>query len=191
MIVGKIRMKFIDLKANETGESLSLHWSLKLLYSFALYSASKYYPTGVDGVVFVVYANDRSHYAEAKTELEVPSADLSSNIFSFLFLQTLLSKEELKNVPFLILGNKIDRETAPTEEELRLSLGLTKTFGKEISDRGRPVPTVRPVELFMCSVVRKVGYGEGKSCQDWPWLYSLQTIVRSSMARTISMIELC
>lgn len=40
-----------------------------------------------------------------------------------LTTQELLSGDDLKNVPFLILGNKIDLETAATEEEVRSALG--------------------------------------------------------------------
>ncbi|RYY88209.1 hypothetical protein EON63_02800 [archaeon] len=103
----------------------------------------EYFATGVDGVVFIVDAVDRARFPEAKKELDA-----------------LLSEEELANVPFLILGNKIDLGTAPSEEDLRYQLGLYETYGKEArSDK----PAIRPVELYMCSVVRKMGYGDGKS----------------------------
>jgi GTPase SAR1 family protein len=38
--------------------------------------------------------------------------------------QQLLSCEELHDVPFLILGNKIDLGRAASEDELRVELGL-------------------------------------------------------------------
>ncbi|KAK3444418.1 hypothetical protein EUGRSUZ_A00334 [Eucalyptus grandis] len=63
-------------------------------------------------------------------------------------------------VPFLMLGNKIDIPHAASEDELGYHLGLTDfTTGKgkvNFADQ-----TVRPLEVFMCSVVRKMGYGEG------------------------------
>ena len=47
-------------------------------------------------------------------------------------VQALLISEELANVPFLVLGNKIDLGSAPSEEDLRYQLGLYETYGKEV-----------------------------------------------------------
>lgn len=97
----------------------------------------------VDAVVYLVDAYDRERFAESKKELDA-----------------LLSDESLANVPFLILGNKIDLNYAASEEELRFHLGLTGlTTGKgkvNLENSG-----VRPLEVFMCSIVRKMGYGDG------------------------------
>eukprot|EP01040_Poterioochromonas_malhamensis_P008957 gene8957-9697_t len=101
-----------------------------------------YFASGVDGVVFIVDAVDRARFPEAKKELDA-----------------LLVSEELANVPFLVLGNKIDLGTAPSEEDLRYQLGLYETYGKE--NKGERNPNIRPIELYMCSVVRKMGYGDG------------------------------
>ncbi|KAK3444493.1 hypothetical protein EUGRSUZ_A00210 [Eucalyptus grandis] len=101
------------------------------------------YYTKVDAVVYLVDACDKERFAESKRELDA-----------------LLSDEALAKVPFLVLGNKMDIPHAASEDEVRYDLGLTGlTTGKgkvNLTDQ-----TVRPLEVFACSVVRKMGYGEG------------------------------
>jgi hypothetical protein len=141
--------------------------------------------------------------------------------------QQLLAMEDLQNVPFLILGNKVDIGTAANEAELRDCLGLTHLCtGTHPSEqlffffasqritpvalaslkhrRSRPQPNLgateytrrhdlhsacaclnlshrlvrmrgdagkgasktpkteqRPIEIFMCSVVKRFGYSDG------------------------------
>jgi len=101
----------------------------------------KDYFTVVDGIVYVVDALDRERFPEAKKELDA-----------------LLGDEMLQNVPFLVLGNKVDVASAAGEPELRHELGLFQTTGKDGKELAQGV---RPMELFMCSVIRKMGYGEG------------------------------
>lgn len=96
----------------------------------------------VDGVVYLVDAIDRARFPEAKKELNA-----------------LLTNDVLNDIPFLILGNKIDIPTAASEEELKYALGLVETHGKDTNldnDLG-----VRPIELYMCSVLRRMGYADG------------------------------
>lgn len=103
----------------------------------------KDYYAKVDAVVYLVDANDKERFAESKKELDA-----------------LLSDEGLANVPFLVLGNKIDLPYAASEDELLFYIGLTNlTTGKGKVDLAES--KVRPLEVFMCSIVRKMGYGEG------------------------------
>ena len=67
----------------------------------------------------------------------------------------MLRIEDLSTVPFLILGNKIDIPGACSEDDLRHHLGLfNATTGK-----GKVDLNVRPIEVFMCSVKERAGYG--------------------------------
>mgnify|MGYP002789914328 CR=1 FL=1 len=72
-----------------------------------------YFPA-VDAIVFLVDAWDRPRFNESQIELD-----------------SLLADEQLANCPILILGNKIDKQGAAGEEEIRHIFKLNgKTTGQ-------------------------------------------------------------
>lgn len=92
--------------------------------------------------MFLVDSVDVERFPESKKELD-----------------GLLSDDSLATVPFLVLGNKIDIPQAASEDTLRHNLGLSGyTTGK---GKAALAENVRPIEVFMCSVVKRMGYGEG------------------------------
>merc|ERR1712172_118166 len=95
-----------------------------------------------DGIIFLVDAADRTRFQEAREELG-----------------RLLDDQALAKVPFVVLGNKIDIPVAASEDELRNGLGLYAHMlsGKDVQ-KGKA--DARPVELFMCSIVKKMGYSD-------------------------------
>eukprot|EP00210_Caulerpa_lentillifera_P006158 g5885.t1 len=102
----------------------------------------KDYFTKVDAIVFLVDSADHDRLPESKKELDA-----------------LLSDESLADIPFLILGNKIDIPNACSEEDIRHYLGLTNyTTGKGKVQLDK---SIRPIEVFMCSVARRMGYADG------------------------------
>lgn len=74
-----------------------------------------YFPA-VDAIVFLVDASDRSRLPESRAELDA-----------------LLTDEQLSACPVLVLGNKIDKPGAASEDELRQFFNLFgQTTGKVI-----------------------------------------------------------
>lgn len=75
-------------------------------------------------------------------------------------LEELLQDEQIATAPVLILGNKIDKVGAVSEDQLRMVLGVgDMTTGKGIVKKEQ-ILSGRPIELFMCSVLRRQGYGD-------------------------------
>lgn len=99
----------------------------------------KSYFAAVEGIVFLVDTTDHMRFPEAREELN-----------------RLLTDESLDKVPFLILGNKIDDRNAVSEPQLKEALGVETTGKDNTSADGR-----QPIEVFMCSVVKRAGYAEG------------------------------
>ncbi|XP_011406094.1 PREDICTED: LOW QUALITY PROTEIN: GTP-binding protein SAR1b-like [Amphimedon queenslandica] len=101
-----------------------------------------YFPA-VDAIVFLIDVQDQERLPESKAELE-----------------GLLSDEEVSDAPILILGNKIDAPKALSEDYIRQFFNLHGvTTGK--GTISRKDLQRRPVELFMTSVLKRQGYGEG------------------------------
>merc|ERR1712013_42530 len=100
-----------------------------------------YFPA-VDGIVFIIDVADAVRLAESKAEFD-----------------SLMADEQLASAPILLLGNKIDKPEAKGEDELRQYFGLYGlTTGKTTTSKD---VSTRPIELFMTSVLKRQGYGEG------------------------------
>lgn len=97
----------------------------------------KNYLPAINGIVYLVDCADHERLAEAKVELDVSSLHWFHLHFDAQLLiasteknpdasclQALLTDETISNVPVLILGNKIDRPEAISEDALRGMFGL-------------------------------------------------------------------
>lgn len=90
-----------------------------------------------NAIVFMVDAADEGRIEESRQEL-----------------MNVLNDFNAKDIPILILGNKIDMRTAMSEEELIEKLGLGDYINNEKNNK-------RKVMLYMCSIAKKVGYKDG------------------------------
>lgn len=101
-----------------------------------------YFPA-VNGIVFIIDCADGERLPESKLELE-----------------SLLADEQLASCPVLILGNKIDIPGAASEDYIRQYFGLYGLTTGKGSVASKDLQA-RPMELYMCSVLKRQGYGEG------------------------------
>ncbi|KAK3739114.1 hypothetical protein QZH41_010523, partial [Actinostola sp. cb2023] len=111
-----------------------------------------YFPA-VNGIVFIIDCADFERIEESKRELD-----------------SLLADEQLVTCPVLVLGNKIDLPGAYSDDNIRQYFGLYgQTTGK--GNVGAKELGARPMELFMCSVLKRQGYGEGNILVLFPSYY--------------------
>ena len=96
----------------------------------ARYIWRDYFPA-IDAILFLVDSVDTKRFNEA-----------------YLELTKILESPELVNIPIAILGNKIDMNGSVSVEQLKEALGYDEILAKE----------TRPMEIFMVSVAKKVGY---------------------------------
>ena len=98
----------------------------------ARYIWRDYFPA-IDAILFLVDSVDTKRFNEAYIELT-----------------KILESAELVNIPIAILGNKIDMAGAVSIDELKAALNYDELYAK----------ANRPMEVFMTSVTKKIGYSE-------------------------------
>ena len=132
-----------------------------------------YFPA-VDAVVFIVDCADRDRFQEAKVEIDGLLTDEDvSKVSTRVIAAAVAGRVRAPNrgdgrsrhalrmqAPILILGNKIDKPGAVSRDDLLHNLGLVgQTTGTGQIPRDQL--SGRPLEVFMCSVLKKTGYGDG------------------------------
>lgn len=107
----------------------------------------KQYLFNIDAIVYIVDSSDILRIEECKQEL-----------YSILLDESLPAK-----IPILLLGNKIDKAEACTQQDLIDLLYLKNILtGKEKHKCNANTKEYRrPCELFMCSIVKRIGYLQG------------------------------
>lgn len=61
-----------------------------------------------------------------------------------------MGHEKLADVPFVVMGNKVDMPSAASDTELRAAINLMETTGHDVETT--KTTGLRPVELFMVSL---------------------------------------
>ncbi|XP_048343336.1 GTP-binding protein SAR1b [Sphaerodactylus townsendi] len=113
----------------------------------------KNYLPAINGIVFLVDCADLERLAESKQELDLSlSNSLVEENLVFFWPVSLFGVD--------CIANKIDRPEAISEERLREMFGL---YGQTTGKGSVPLKELntRPLEVFMCSVLKRQGYGEG------------------------------
>ncbi|VDH92402.1 GTP-binding protein SAR1 [Mytilus galloprovincialis] len=100
------------------------------------------YITAVEGIVFVVDASNSHSLPEARLELN-----------------SLLTDEDVYDVPVLVLGNKVDKTGCYGKEQLIKELGIDQRQSITVNTEDKS--SKRPCTLIMSSVVQQIGYGDG------------------------------
>jgi len=95
-----------------------------------------------EGITFLIDAADRTRFQEAKGE------DCG-----------LLDDPALASTPFVVLGKNIDIAVAADEDVLRHALGFPSHMTSGCDTKCSS--GVRPVEIFMRSIVKRMGHAEG------------------------------
>lgn len=117
LMLDNIRFQALDLGGHEIARSL---W--------------KKYALGVEGIVFLVDAADRSRFAEAFEEL-----------------QHLLNEPLLSHIPIAVLAQKMDLPEAVCETEFRQAFD---------HDKDGVWSDVARVQVFFCTIFQRANYGD-------------------------------
>ncbi|XP_052089059.1 GTP-binding protein SAR1-like [Mytilus californianus] len=100
------------------------------------------YIPAVKGIVFIVDASDSQSLPEARQELT-----------------SILTDEDVSDVPVLVLGNKIDKRGCYGKEQLIKELGIDQHLSNSVNTEDKS--GIRPCTLVMSSLLHQTGYGDG------------------------------
>mmetsp|Transcript_33851 Transcript_33851/g.47226 ORF Transcript_33851/g.47226 Transcript_33851/m.47226 type:complete len:196 (-) Transcript_33851:246-833(-) len=100
----------------------------------------EYMNSGIDAVVYLVDVADQKRMDESKKALH--------KLLSYM----------PPECPVLVLGNKIDISSV-SESQCKILLGMEMMATGKVN--AKPAGSVRPMEIFMCSIVKEAGYTDG------------------------------